>query len=202
MDEEVGLIFALNPRQDFSALQQRLIEKRTDFKERLRRAYAVGEYSPGLVALWTDVHAKARVVPADEDKDIADAVQRVKEWITQLNTYKKSSLSDPGRIREYRVLLRKVRYALDSMGAMIPKRAVKAASGLKKVQDEFGMLCDVSQHIEMLHHMAAESGDAEFAYYCGVCAGIFSGCQQEIHREALGVWKDYRSDIRSLEDAL
>lgn len=202
LDEEVSMIFALNPRLDFSALQQRLAEKCAAFKESIKSIYTRGEYSADLITLWIDVHTKAHAAPADEEKDIAAAVAKVKGWITELSAFKKSGMSNPDTVHEYRVLLRKVRYALENMEMMIPRRAFKAAEGLKKVQDEFGMLCDVNQHMEMLHSLAAESGDAELAYHCGICAGIFSGCQQEIHREAIDVWKDYRGDIRSLEDVL
>ena len=202
LDEEVGMIFTLNPRLDFSALQQRLAEKRAVLKESIKSAFTRGEYSADLIALWIDVHTKAHAAPADEEKDIAAAVAKVKGWISELGAFKKSGMSNPDTVHEYRILLRKVRYALENMEMMIPRRAFKAAEGLKKVQDEFGMLCDVNQHMEMLHSLAAESGDAELAYHCGICAGIFSGCQQEIHRETIDVWKDYRGDIRSLEDAL
>jgi|GEM_PF-6004222 CHAD domain. len=202
LDEEVGMIFALNPKLDFSALQQRLTEKRTRLKEQIKSAYEKGAYSPGLISLWTDTHEKTHTASSSEENDVTAAVARVREWIVQLNTFKKSGMSDPDTVCAYRVLLRKVRYALDNMEELIPRRASKAAAGLKKIQDEFGMLSDVNQHMGMLHELAAESGDAEFAYYCGICSGIFSGCRQEIHREALDVWKGYRSDIRSLEDAL
>ena len=202
LDEEVGMIFALNPRLDFTTLQQRLAEKRAAFKESIKSAYTRGEYSRDLIALWIDVHTKAHAAPLDEERDIAAAVAKVKGWITELGAFKKSGMSNPDTVQEYRILLRKVRYALENMEMMIPRRAFKAAEGLKKVQDEFGMLSDVNQHMDMLHSLASESGDAELAYHCGICAGIFSGCQQEIHREAIDVWKDYRGDIRSLEDAL
>lgn len=202
LDEEVSLIFALNPRMDFTALQQRLADKRASFRESIKEAYTRGDYSADLIALWIDVHVKAYAATADEDATIAAAVAKVKEWITELNTFKKSGMSDPDTVHTYRVLLRKVRYALENMEMMIPRRAFKAAESLKRIQEEFGILCDVNQHMEMLHGLASECGDMELAYHCGICAGIFSGCQQEIHREAIDVWKEYRGDIRSLEDAL
>jgi len=202
LDEEVGLIFALNPRLDFSALQQKLTDKRAAFSESIKTAYQKGEYAQGLIDMWIDIHTRELAAPEDEDASIAQAVEKVKQWTTELNAFKKSGMHDPDKIHEYRVLLRKVRYALENMELMVPKRALKVTGGLKKLQDELGMLCDVNQHMELLHSLAAEAGDVELAYHCGICAGIFSSCQQDIHREAVGVWKNYRGDIRSLEDAL
>ncbi len=202
LDEEVGLIYALNPQIDFSSLQQKLTEKRAAFRDSIREAYMQGKFSDGIVAMWTDIHVKAAAEASGDNRSTQEALEKVKAWIAELNTFKKSGMSDPEKVHAYRVLVRKVRYALENMDAMIPRRALKAAEGLKKIQDELGMLCDVSQHMTLLHSLAAESGDADFAYRCGVCAGIFSGCQQEIYREAVEVWKDYRGDIRMLEELL
>ncbi len=202
LDEELGLIFALNPRLDFSALQQKLTDKRTGFQNDIKAAYTRGDYSPGLIEMWIDLHVRMLITTEDEDQSIAQAVEKVKEWSAELNNFKKSGMSDPDKVHEYRALVRKVRYALEGMELMVPKRALKTTGGLKKLQEELGMLNDVNQHMALLHSLAIESGDAELAYHCGICAGIFSSCQQEIHREAVGVWKDYRGDIRSLEDVL
>jgi CHAD domain-containing protein len=202
LEEEAGYIFALNPQLDFSALQQRLSEKRVMLKEDIKAAFARGEYSAGLIELWIGIHAKAIPAPADEAADIAAAVEKVKGWINELSAYKKSELGDPNRVQACRALLRKVRYALENMETMIPRRVYKAADGLKKIQGELGMLCDANQHMKMLNKLAEESGDTEFAYLCGVCAGIFSECRQDLQRKAIDIWKDCRSDIRSLEDAL
>lgn len=201
LEDELDMMHALNPNMDIAEMRQKMTADRAGLIGQIKTACQSGVYAAGLIGLWTDVHRWGKQA-TDEEAGVASALAHIKEWTATINAYKKSDLSDPENIQAYRVLLRKIRYALDNMEEMVPGRANKASAGLKKIQDEFGMLHDIDQHMETLHRMAVASSDMEFAYNCGVCYGVFSGCLQDIRKDTLGTWKDYRQDLKALEEAL
>jgi len=130
------------------------------------------------------------------------AAEQIKEWAIQLNVYKKSELYETDLMHEYRKTARKLRYALEGLAGLVQKRVGKAIKSCKKLQDEFGMVVDVAQHIKTLQQLAVEEKDTDISLLCGVCCGVFAESQLNIQKEAIDVWKDCRNDLKVLEDTL
>ncbi len=105
-------------------------------------------------------------------------------------------------MHDYLSVARNVRYALESMEDVLPRRVMKVSAGLRKIQDEFGMLGDVNAHVHKLHAMALDGPDAEIGYACGVCGGIMLILQENACKKAVAAWKDYKDDFITLEGLL
>lgn len=202
LSEEVDTIVAVYNHFNFDPLKQKLASKRVLICSQLKSAYEQGEYADPLAAFWVDMHKKMLEGFGDEEMHIVKAFEHIKEWVIQLNVCKKSELYETERMHTYRKTVRKLRYALEGFMGLTTKRIGKAIKSCKKLQDEFGMAGDISQHIKTLERLAAEESHAELSLLCGVCCGVFSESHLDIQKEALNVWKDCRNDLKALEDTL
>ncbi len=202
VSEELDTIDALYNHFDFEPLKQKLASKRSLIYSTIKDAYHQGSYADSLAAFWVDMHVKTHHGFEDEKLHIVKASEQIKEWAIQLNVYKKSELYETGQMHEYRKTSRKLRYSLESLKSLVQKRIGKAIKSCKALQDEFGMVVDVAQHIKTLQELAAEEKNAELSLLCGVCCGVFAETLLDIQKEAINAWKDCRIDLKVLEDTL
>lgn len=199
LEEELDIITASQPRIDFTALQQKLNEEREEAAEKLISNCKSGSYSERIIELWTCIQRRKVYWESvhDEKKEYDKAIIKINGWVKKIGGLKKSGFDDPEMAHDFRVNIKKVRYTVENMDG-IPKKLERITSGLKKLQDATGAVCDMNMDISILQRIA--SSEPAASYQCGFCVGVLSAGLQESRKEAYSLWKNNRGKYTAIEE--
>ncbi|MPM82827.1 hypothetical protein SDC9_129889 [bioreactor metagenome] len=202
LDEELACIAAAYEEPDIARVQETLAFTLLKLKKQLKIAYRRADYSAGLTALWASVQQLRQNGIENEDALVDAALEKVRLWVRELNDFKKAHIEKPNAVQDQRSMVRSARYALEGMEDMISRRSLKTGAGLKEIQDQFGMLCDLNAHMRTLGAMAKDGPDTALAYLCGICGGIMLILQKNAQKQACAAWKDLKDTFITLEGML
>lgn len=133
---------------DFSirpVLGNNLAEKRADFAGRINQELNKGQITPRLLDMWAWFANNAMADAGDTGRVLLGdfARGRLQKWLDQLlQASKDLDPQDPEKVHALRIHVKKIRYVLEALTSLWPKKAPKIIEHLKELQDSLGYLHD------------------------------------------------------------